>query len=365
MPGDTRNVSKLDGIKPVLVEWKYYGKDMLLDQFVRQANLIALLSSNDVFRKFRTLRCTGLINDTSGNKPRRIGLIFESPAAPAKTFPVQEMSTFQDYIAVAEEPELGERFRLARDLSLAVYNLQSVRWLHKSIRSDNIVYFGARPETVKTPAAAARHRPVSLVPTRPVSAASPIPETDDETTGPLDEERPSVKIPDVYLVGWEFSRPDDPAEISETLSISTDGYRSRKDAIRLYSHPELLPPPAQGAAWKRPRYTMEHDVYSFGLILLEIGLWKTLESLRRPCATDAELRQKLAGEYCDRLLAKTGKIYWEVTRRCILNRFGVELAAGVNQAAEDPRPLPFAFSERVVRMLEQCSACFESVTPMD
>jgi hypothetical protein len=107
---------------------------------------------------------------------------------------------------------------------------------------------------------------------------------------------------------------------------------------------------------------MEHDVYSFGLILLEIGLWKTLEALRRPCAGDAEFRQKLAGEYCNRLLVKMGRIYWDLTRRCIQNDFDAGTAADANLATEGPLPLPLAFSERIVRGLEQCAACFSTTT---
>ena len=69
---------------------------------------------------------------------------------------------------------------------------------------------------------------------------------------------PSIDYDEPWLVGFEYSREDPGfSENPRELEISKDIYR----------HPER---------WGQPtrRFDKSHDVYSLGIILLEIGLWK-------------------------------------------------------------------------------------------
>ncbi|KAK0625112.1 hypothetical protein B0T17DRAFT_617249 [Bombardia bombarda] len=76
--------------------------------------------------------------------------------------------------------------------------------------------------------------------------------------------------------------PDHPSELPETFSISTVGFQSKRDAIKLYSRPDthvkLPSPPQEGDVpmitelVKKVNYKPQFDIYSLGLVLLEMGL---------------------------------------------------------------------------------------------
>ncbi|KAK5654904.1 hypothetical protein OQA88_6660 [Cercophora sp. LCS_1] len=102
----------------------------------------------------------------------------------------------------------------------------------------------------------------------------------------------SGKPPELSLMGWYLSRPSKPEEIPHSLSISTQGDKLTKEMIRLTSYPDSL---ATDQSSPRPRFKAEYDIYSFGLILLEIGLWRSLPYLRTKCKSDDEFRDKVKG----------------------------------------------------------------------
>jgi len=65
-----------------------------------------------------------------------------------------------------------------------------------------------------------------------------------------------------YLVGFEYSRNASPTEISEKMPSSPE------EAI--YLHPETIND-------NRPPFRKKFDLYTLGLLLLEIGTWKPLK----------------------------------------------------------------------------------------
>lgn len=157
-------------------------------------------------------------------------------------------------------------------------------------------------------------------------------------------------LPKFFLVGWDLSRPDHPSELSETLSISTVGYQNSLEATLMYSHPDIQAGIGTG---KRPRYRPQYDIYSLGLVLLEIGLWRTLGDLRRLCRHDSDFRLQLRTEFCDKLLYRMGEVYWKVVQRCLNNDFGSQ----PNTEADDGYfSLQVAFERHVVCELERCFA---------
>jgi len=109
--------------------------------------------------------------------------------------------------------------------------------------------------------------------------------------------------------------------MSQSLSISTQGYKLTKEMIRLTSYPDSL---AADQPSPRPKFKREYGIYSFGLTLLEIGLWRSLPCLRTKCASEDEFRDKVKGEFCDRLLPTMGAIYWAGTKRCLNSEFGLK-----------------------------------------
>jgi serine/threonine protein kinase len=199
---------------------------------------------------------------------------------------------------------LGARFELARKLVRAVCLLHSTGWLHKNIRAESVIFF---PEHVSA----------------------------------LQEDRFEIKIAiDVsqpILMGYLFSRPDDisrqipagellewsakPALPISVRDTSTASRRHTTDAgvwQNAYDNPTAQPwrpqvkarvdsiygrnmltganageatketivsgftldyyqHPAKHADPKRP-YRHAYDVYSLGILLLEVGLWEHLRN---------------------------------------------------------------------------------------
>ena len=109
---------------------------------------------------------------------------------------------------------LSDRFRLATQLARAVSSIHTFDMVHKSIRPENIVLF-----------------------------------PDSEST-----------LGSAFLVGFENVRRE-----GDKTGLTGDCDWAKN----LYRHPQR-----QGASL-RDRYIMQHDIYSLGVCLLEIGLWTT------------------------------------------------------------------------------------------
>ena len=107
---------------------------------------------------------------------------------------------------------LSDRFRVATHLAQAISSIHTFDIVHKSIRLENIILF-----------------------------------QDTEST-----------LGSAFLIGFEKVRRD---EDDTKLSGDTDW------AKNLYRHPQR-----QGSRLLS-RYIMQHDIYSLGVCLLEIGLW--------------------------------------------------------------------------------------------
>ena len=337
--GESRSLSMLDE-QPVVVEWKYFNKDcpLWLEQSVRLSNLVSILNRNNLFDKLMALPCKGLVSD---NENSRIGIVFSSRCTENIT-----LITLRDMIrsTARTPPPLGERFDLAKRLSLGLSSLHSVGWLHKSIRSDNLISF-------QQTSAKYSPDPVDMSVLRTESTIDIISNDIDPSLvlpGPLTSAPAS--LPAFYLLGWDLSRPDHPSELSETLSVSTSGYQAKQDIVQLYSHPGAS---LQADSTRRTRYRPQFDIYSIGLVFLEIGLWKTIDTVRSKCKNDAEFRARTQTEYCDKLQSKMGLTYWRAVQRCLSNDFDIGEGARSSGSGFD---LQLAFEKQVISELESCSA---------
>ena len=121
-------------------------------------------------------------------------------------------------------PSVTERLKLALVITNSVRQFHTAGWLHKNLRSENILLFS--PGNSNT---------FAMFP-----LLSPI------------------------LAGFPFSRLDSPSEISEQPSVDP-----QRD---IYRHPEAMGEPSTS-------FTAAKDIYALGTILLEIGEWRSLKSL--------------------------------------------------------------------------------------
>lgn len=127
-------VGQISGKGGVIVEYKSYEQDRTgsINEIVsrRILQLVALLheTKND---RFRILRCINFFDDVRG---KRIGFAFEFPS---QSVPA---SLNTKLISKKLKPGLGTRMKLAYALAESLGHLHSVGWVHKSLRSDNIIF---------------------------------------------------------------------------------------------------------------------------------------------------------------------------------------------------------------------------------
>ncbi|RSL86509.1 hypothetical protein CEP51_002759 [Fusarium floridanum] len=203
----------------------------------RIKNLARLLKKSSRLEDLRTLHCIGVVSrDGLSDDEVRYGIIFRMPS--------KRYTTLK---AILEGPQdgifLDDWFKVARSVTRAVLCLHLAGWLHKGLRSENILYF-----------------------------------TEDD--GIISYEEP-------YLAGFEYSR-----EIS--APGQTEGVTDDLEA-NLYRHVEVqgLPEEAENAeegesadSKGRTPFAMKHDIYSVGILLLELGLQKPVIQLYEAATKD-------------------------------------------------------------------------------
>ncbi|KAL7899375.1 prion-inhibition and propagation domain-containing protein [Trichoderma sp. SZMC 28014] len=331
------------------------------------------------------LDVVGMIDHTEGEHKGYCSILYKLPdmagvqgrGRPAEDLKLRAPVTLQSLLTYSQKQgiryrcALGARFKLAKKLVRAVCLLHSSGWLHKNIRAESVLYF---------------------------------PEHGDELPEGRYEAETKIDISKPVLMGYIFSRPDDiiypiiqpstqtgddlfdigrrpeagPTKISRVSYEEVDvraGFRRRMGTphfgsiygrrmqgneavaertkvtnirgftLDYYQHP------AKHADPKR-QYRHAYDVYSLGILLLEIGLWEKLrdyEELRdynysrsgldvhtvrfeadretdREAGHDAgydeedhyERRRWICREYLDRLRWTCGDTYADAVLSCLM-----------------------------------------------
>jgi Prion-inhibition and propagation len=141
-------------ILDVLVEWQEINRNLVQQTdrdfvYTRVRNLGKILTLPKP-SLFCLLPCLGLVEDSEYSKKyvghKRVGYVFQYPEdTSADTPPV----TLQSILQIASTTKnkstkyapLGDRFRLAQSLASALLLLHSSKWLHRNLRSSNILLF--------------------------------------------------------------------------------------------------------------------------------------------------------------------------------------------------------------------------------
>ncbi|KAF4977095.1 hypothetical protein FZEAL_6328 [Fusarium zealandicum] len=260
----SRCVARHETAGDVVVEWVDYDRDNVDERVahVRRLDDLARMmhSASECHPDLHSIDCVGYVDDASRC---RYGLVYKAP------WP--SFSTLHDLIASPDlkTPDLDDRVRLAHTLAVALWSLHSLDWLHKSLCSGNILFF---PSAFSTSAHS------------PTVAAALVP----------DIQRP-------YLTGFDASRPD----FDTALSVAP-----RNPSIAtLHRHPASL----RGLAHCKPM-----DIYSLGLVLLEIGLWKILQAYHKPHYSADRWRDKVVrAGLVPGLGSKVGRRYRHVVDKCL------------------------------------------------
>ncbi|KAF3799068.1 hypothetical protein GCG54_00001172 [Colletotrichum gloeosporioides] len=254
----------------VLVEYIYY-EDIDEQTHQRLSQQVAKISALHVEPKdpsFRTLPGIGYLHDSLYGP--RFGFIFKVPNDKIGWKPF----LLSGILGKVKVP-LETRYRLAHDICEALLQLHSIGWFHKNMKSDNVLIFSSNDQKSVNNRTEGRTEPV------------------------YDFERP-------YLIGFDCSRPEE-AETRGTVDFDVDA--------NIYRHPDR---------WGRPlRFTRQHDIYALGIVLMEIGMWRTLPSMDSAqkgfaSVKDPErLRKFLLTSAMPRLAHATGSRYADAVRSCL------------------------------------------------
>lgn len=208
----------------VLVEFKKYGEDnvdarpdtVTVDRVQQLASLLSSAGKDNL----RTLSFRGIIDLPQQS---RYAFIFNFPSQAADVEPISLHALIDSAAGSASRLTLPQRFRVAQDVTRAISAFHVDGWVHKSIRSQSIIFFQDR------------------------AAQS------------------SRLYADPFLVDFEFARPQT-AETQYTFDNNLER--------NLYRHPDRQGPPTVS-------FQKMHDIYSLGVVLLEIGLWQTAMSIHQ------------------------------------------------------------------------------------
>ena len=229
----------------VLFEKKAYVSNMTTTekQFLKKRidKLVIMLGSSSRSDHFRTLQCIGCIDDPGSLcwwlvfalpvDQEGILLDIDNPPQPVSLLARLTMKN-------PFKPPLESRLLLASKLASTLGSLYGSGWLHKGIRSENVLFFNA-----------------SL----------------NKSVGLSDSK---YDITEPYVAGFEYSRQD-------TEALTIDKRKNVEDLQSvIYWHPDYQGVPAQG-------YKIQNDMYSFGLVLVEIAWWVPLISF-----LDSETKSK-------------------------------------------------------------------------
>ncbi|KAJ6258544.1 Phytochrome [Drechslerella dactyloides] len=283
----------------VLIEWIHYGdhETSFFEKLVLRIEALAALLHSTKPDDFRILRCSGFVHESVDSA---FGLIFDFPKQSGLA-PKCLADVIVETSNMRERPTLGTRFQLALNLALSLFGFHKVGWLHKSISPYNVLFF------------------INLRSTRAARW---------------------LETP--YLTGFNHSRQDD--ALAFTLGPDSN------ETISRYYHPEY----SQSVRPQIP-YRIQFDYYSLGLVLLEIGLWETLEDIikrrKRKYASKREMLEDLQKARVPLLGHFMGTDYQDAVNAC-LSGLGDAKVRNPAEAAE----LQFRFEKEVVERLRRCNA---------
>ncbi|KAM7197222.1 hypothetical protein V8F33_005650 [Rhypophila sp. PSN 637] len=298
--GGRYGISQWDG-RPVLVEYRNYAPEspvpVMLDDRTREViDRLAKVLHQPKETIFRMPNCLGW---TSQAEQNRAALFFAIPEG-SQPSPI---SLLDIIVSSPTTPSLGSRFTLALRLARCISQLQLVKWVHESFRSENILFYPR--------------------------ADSNLENSDDQCMAH------NIDLTEPWVLGFENSRPD---------PFFSAGRPDKCPERDVYRHPSRQQTPTQ-------HFNKLHDIYALGVVLLEIGLWQEALSLEKGRFANVRepltIKKQLVKNAEKRLGAKMGNRYRDVVVRCLEGRFEV-----VNDTKEELK-LQQAFRETVVDVLER------------
>lgn len=290
----------------VLIEWVLFSQfpegepvDARIQKLLELAELLHCPKPEG----FRTLDCLGFLPPEPDKRGTQgYGFVYPFPTNTGSTNKMHPKTLRQllDTKLADWSITLGDKFNIAKALSSSLCQLHRHDWLHKNIRSDNIIFFADEKEQGDSRKAAGRLN-----------------------SGP-------------YLVGFHHGRRDGQGFCSDVPSVEAD-----PEAL-LYQHPEYK--------YDINRFQKAYDHYSLGIILLEVAFWRPAQKIRENelgFIAGEEFQKKLVAKYVPKLAEVMGNAYMDATMACLSSGFGSkEETTGVDDVSQ--------FYLDVIKKLDAC-----------
>ncbi|KAL8800158.1 MAG: hypothetical protein Q9182_005359 [Xanthomendoza sp. 2 TL-2023] len=226
----------------------------------KRINQLANLLSTAGSRSLGTLPFKGFVREA---EHRRYPFLFEEPRCASVELMPESLHQMIESPAFARLWSLLSRFKLASKLSKMIGTFHMFEWVLKGFQSHSIIF---------------------------CSEAS--------------TKEPQITQP--YLAGFEYIRPISGSTVGQPLD--TIGRNM------LYCHSDLQ---------EELECSKIHDLYSLGVVLLEIGLWVTVRQLlkfSRP-SKPQEIRNEYIGMAKNKLPLRMGEAYTEAVVGCLESRY--------------------------------------------
>lgn len=248
--------------------------------------LLTRLLCEDKPLSFRAPKCLGYVQSAWQADGSEFGIVFEGPLG---TDGKGMFMTLRQLLNDRPKPSLSSRISLSHALAGCINSFHTVNWLHKGIRSENILFLGALAR-------------------------------DSLLSSPL-------------VSGYGLSRPSEAIEMTQEPSF--------EPSSDIYRHPRAQFEEADGP------YRKSYDMYSLGVVLLEVALWKPIEDiigvenlrtiqrkdLRRvhdklrgvsgrnhtdhATGASASLETSKTSKYIEWAASKCGESYGDIVERCL------------------------------------------------
>lgn len=300
VPGIKSNVTSLSYGKIqdtlVLIEKRPYPGTSSREKGLLNVKRLAKLLKEAQGLSYHILGFQGFIDEPLRNA---FGLVFE---VPLKTLDGPVHTSLTELYGTCRYMSLGHRVRIAIAITQALSNLHAVGWVHKSLRSESILFF---------------------------------PEPNPNSTS---SKAYTWKFTNPYLLGFDVSRP---------LAASSDRTKEFRRGRQVYTHPQRW-------AKSEEKFNNIHDVYSLGVILLELGCWKLASTFDpteqefQEVNDERQIQEQLIKAAREQLPHYAGMKYCDLVIRCLSGSF----AAGIekNDPAGLHRELRFSILESLINI---------------
>ena len=264
------------GKQKVLTEWMLYSP--LWENQSEEAKVLKVLTLAELLhypkpKSFCVLDCVGIIPSSAAAHHEGFGFVYALPDSwcmdsTHKVTSLGNILQLKNYAIT-----LDDKFRIASSLASSIYELHSADWLHKNVKSSNVLLFAGRHDGSE-----------------------------------------AIGVP--YLIGLRHSRPDGKIWISDTNLSYESG---ANDIFALaHVHPNYTP----GSA--HTRFVKAFDVYSLGIVLLEVAFWQPIAAFRarHPHEDRTGFSNLLRERYAPMLSHRMGTLYRDVVVACVTSDIG-------------------------------------------